>query len=68
MLRLQLLAIAMSAALLLGATPSRAQQLGFERLPADLLNASAPSERVSGEPGEMRITDRRCQSLPLETE
>ena len=42
-----------------------AQQLtAYERLPAELLAVNPPSSRVSGNPGEMRIVDRSCSSLP----
>ncbi len=45
--------------------PGHAQQLkAYERLPADMLAVDPPSSRVSGEPGEMRIIDRSCSSLP----
>ena len=43
----------------------QAQQLTvYERLPSTLLPVNPPSARVSGSPGEMRIIDRSCSSLP----
>ncbi len=38
----------------------------LQRLPADVLDVRAPSERVTGAPGSMRITDRSCRALPLD--
>ncbi len=38
----------------------------LQRLPADVLDVRAPSERVTGTPGSMRITDRSCRALPLD--
>ena len=38
----------------------------LQRLPADVLDVRPPSERVTGTPGNMRITDRSCRALPLE--
>ncbi len=34
------------------------------RLPRTLLDVRAPSERVEGQPGNMRIVDRGCQAFP----
>lgn len=46
-------------------TQIQAQQLtAYERLPSELLAVNPPSARVSGNPGEMRIVDRSCSSLP----
>ncbi|TFH73639.1 DUF2272 domain-containing protein [Gammaproteobacteria bacterium LSUCC0112] len=36
-----------------------------QRLPADMLDVRSPMERVTGTPGNMRITDRSCRSKPL---
>ncbi len=44
-----------------------AQQPGFERLPGSVLDVRAPSARVTGNPGEMRIVDRACRSQPLQS-
>lgn len=38
----------------------------LQRLPADVLDVRSPSERVTGSPGSMRITDRSCRALPLD--
>jgi hypothetical protein len=37
----------------------------LQRLPAAVLDVRPPSERVTGTPGSMRITDRSCRDLPL---
>lgn len=39
-----------------------AQTLPFERLPASELAVTAPSERVTGEPGSMRIASTSCRT------
>jgi hypothetical protein len=41
-----------------------AQPAPFERLPADVLDATAPSARVSGLPGQMSIENASCRNLP----
>ena len=38
---------------------------GMSRLSSDILDIRPPSERVTGEPGSMRIIDRSCRSAPL---
>jgi hypothetical protein len=35
-----------------------------DRLPRDVLDVMPPSERVDGEPGEMRVVDRTCRQFP----
>ena len=52
------------SALLLSSAPLLAQQATFDRLPDEILDVVAPSARVSGEPGNMRIADRSCRSWP----
>ncbi len=42
-----------------------AQQLYVERLSSDELSVLSPDERVLGEPGEMRVLETGCRSLPL---
>jgi len=42
-----------------------AQTLPFERLPSSQLAVMAPSERVTGEPGTMRITATSCTSTDV---
>lgn len=37
----------------------------LQRLPLDVLDVRSPVERVTGTPGNMRITDRSCRSGPL---
>lgn len=39
-----------------------AQQLYFERLPGAILAVTPPAERVSGEPGQMRVLETACGS------
>ena len=53
-------------AALVAATAVQAQPGPFERLPAEVLDAMAPSERVSGAPGRIAVQDRACRNLPRE--
>ena len=47
-------------------SPLQAQEPDYaERLPRSILDVRAPSARVEGEPGSMRIVDRSCRALPL---
>ncbi len=43
-----------------------AQQAGFDRLPPDVLDAVAPSARVAGEPGGMKIRRTSCRAAPMD--
>ena len=43
-----------------------AQQAAFDRLPPDALDAEAPSARVAGEPGAMRIRRTSCRTAPMD--
>jgi hypothetical protein len=43
---------------------ARGQNSSADRLPFDVLDIRAPSERVSGSPGSMQIQDRSCRALP----
>jgi len=43
-----------------------AQQAAFDRLPPDALDAEAPSARVTGEPGAMRVHRTACRSAPMD--
>jgi hypothetical protein len=46
------------------ARPAEAQErVPFDRLPVDLLDIDSPSERVSGSPGTMRVTQNGCRVL-----
>lgn len=50
----------------LSVTPLWGQEGGYaERLPRSVLDVRAPSERIEGDPGNMRIVDRSCQAMPL---
>jgi hypothetical protein len=40
------------------------QHGALERLPGEILDVRAPSDRVSGAPGTMRIEDRACSAMP----
>ena len=51
-------------ALVASANHGHAQQMPFDRLPAEALDIVPPSERVSGAPGEMRIQPAACRTLP----
>ncbi|HJO11353.1 MAG: DUF2272 domain-containing protein [Gammaproteobacteria bacterium] len=53
-------------ALLLGVTKTtHAQSIKLERLPTETLNITAPSERVTGTPGNMTFSNRDCRSYPV---
>ena len=54
------------AAALVAAAAVQAQPGPFERLPVEVLDAMAPSERVSGAPGRIAVEDRACRNLPRE--
>lgn len=56
----------MSTLVLLGAATQLQSQTWLDRLPASQLPVQAPSERVSGMPGELRIKQSSCNSLPAE--
>ena len=43
-----------------------AQQAAFDRLPPDVLDAVAPSERVTGEPGTMKVGRTSCRTAPMD--
>ena len=43
-----------------------AQQAAFDRLPPDVLDAAPPSERVTGEPGAMKIRRTSCRTAPMD--
>jgi len=49
---------------LAAARGTSAQQPGFERLPAHVLDVVAPSARVRGVPGAMAVQPRACRTLP----
>jgi hypothetical protein len=46
------------------ATAVQAQPGPLDRLPVDVLDAMAPSERVSGAPGRIVVENRACRNLP----
>lgn len=48
------------------AATAGAQQAGFDRLPSDVLDAAAPSERVTGEPGAMKVRRTSCRTAPMD--
>lgn len=48
-------------------TPIHAQQPAVDRLPADVLDVTAPSARVRGAAGAMTIQSRACHVLPTRT-
>ena len=63
----KILNLSLCSLLVVLAAPSigAAQQLSpFDRLPSDLPDVAAPSERVSGSPGKMKIRVTSCKSLP----
>ena len=47
------------------AATAGAQQAGFDRLPPDVLDAMAPSARVTGEPGAMKVRRTTCGTAPM---
>jgi hypothetical protein len=55
-----MLALACLAVLSWLTAPAGAQQLYIERLPAAVLAVTPPAERVSGEPGAMRVLETSC--------
>ena len=48
------------------AATAGAQQAAFDRLPPDVLDAVAPSERVTGEPGTMKVGRTSCRTAPMD--
>ncbi len=59
-LKLFVMALAVAAA-----ASAAAQQAGFDRLPTNVLDAAAPSARVTGEPGAMEIRRLSCRTAPM---
>ena len=58
--------ITCASVLLLASTSLMAQtSTSLQRLPAEILDVRSPDQRVSGTPGNMRITDRSCSAMPL---
>src|SRR5688500_17410843 len=49
---------------LAAARDTSAQQPGFARLPADVLDVVPPSARVRGLPGAMIVQPRACRTFP----
>ena len=47
------------------AATAGAQQAAFDRLPPEILDAVAPSARVTGEPGAMKIRRTSCGTAPM---
>ena len=47
------------------AATAGAQQAAFDRLPTNVLDAVAPSARVTGEPGAMKIRRTSCRTAPM---
>ena len=47
------------------AATAGAQRAAFDRLPPDVLDAAPPSERVTGEPGAMKVRRTSCRSAPM---
>jgi hypothetical protein len=55
----------LAAALLLATTAyGYGQQVPFDRLPPEVFDVTPPSDRVSGEPGGMRVLGASCRTLP----
>ena len=50
---------------LASAATAGAQQAAFDRLPRDVLDAAAPSARVAGEPGAMKVRRTSCRTAPM---
>ena len=55
------LAVALAAA-----AGANAQQIHLDRLSAERLDVSPPAERVTGEPGRMRVVERACRTMPAD--
>ncbi len=66
-LQLALVSLMVVTGLGRGASTVEAQSAHVERLPGDALDVAAPTERVAGEAGQMRVTSASCPSLPLAT-
>ena len=49
----------------LGAVSAAQAQFHSDRLSSDHLSVMAPSARVNGAPGDMRIVETSCPSLPM---
>lgn len=62
-----LLPIAATALALLVPAAAWGQPSSYDRLSPDLFDVVAPSEWVSGSPGEMRVVPRQCRSVPAST-
>ena len=58
-----LLALAVA---LTSASGANAQQIHLDRLEAERLDVMPPAERVTGEPGRMRVVERACRMLPTD--
>ncbi len=52
------------AAALAAASGAGAQQSHLDRLSAERLDVAPPAERVTGEPGRMRVVERACRTMP----
>ena len=48
------------------AATAAAQQTAFDRLPPDILDAMPPSDRVTGEPGAMKVRRTSCRTAPMD--
>ena len=47
------------------ASTAAAQQAAFDRLPPDVLDVVAPSARITGAPGAMKIRQTSCSTAPM---
>ena len=54
------------AAALAAAAGANAQQIHLDRLSAERLDVAPPAERVTGEPGRMRVVERACRTMPAD--
>jgi hypothetical protein len=64
-LRVVFLAVFLTLSLITVSASVQAQESFLERPGADLGPAKAPAERVAGTPGQMRVAESACKSLPL---
>ena len=58
-----LLALAVA---LTSASGANAQQIHLDRLEPERLDVMPPAERVTGEPGRMRVVERACRMMPTD--
>lgn len=64
-MRRHALRLILTVAVLFAGSEARAQQVHFERLDQQTLDVPAPSERIAGAAGAMRVVRSTCEMLPI---